>query len=203
MRHDFLDRYARLRSPVHRLPALTKTFGSLCLVIATVSVDISHVSFFVTAGAVLLIVAAVSSIPWSFILKRLLLLEPFAAGIALMAFLQPDGTTLFLSIMTKSTICLFTMVLLSNTTPFADLLHVLRRLGVPGILITIMALMYRYLFVLIDESERLNRARRSRTFTTARFHRWHALASLIGQLFIRSTERAERIFTAMTARGWK
>jgi cobalt/nickel transport system permease protein len=63
--------------------------------------------------------------------------------------------------------------------------------------------MYRYLFVLIDEAERLNRARSSRTFSASRLRRWHTLASLIGQLFVRSTERAERIYAAMSARGWK
>jgi cobalt/nickel transport system permease protein len=63
--------------------------------------------------------------------------------------------------------------------------------------------MYRYLFVLIDEGERLSRARMSRTFSTNRVRKWQALGSLIGQLFVRSTERAERIYAAMTARGWR
>lgn len=203
MRHDFLDRYSRLQSPLHRLPAMAKLIGSLCLVIAVVTVNFSHISFFVAAGGFLVVVAFISTIPWRFTIKRLLYLEPFALGIALMALFQPGGPSLFFSIMTRSTLCLFTMILLSNSTPFADLLQTLRRLRLPGILITIMALMYRYLFVLVDEAERLNRARRSRTFTAHRLRRWHVLASLIGQLFIRSTERAERIYAAMTARGWK
>jgi cobalt/nickel transport system permease protein len=79
----------------------------------------------------------------------------------------------------------------------------MKRLGVPRLLVTILALLYRYLFVLIDEAERLNRARASRTFSSNRRKKWHMLASLIGQLFVRSTERAERIYAAMTARGWK
>jgi len=109
----------------------------------------------------------------------------------------------FLAIMVKSTICLLTVLLLSNTTPFAELLAVLRRIGVPKIFVTILALMYRYLFVLIDEAERLNRARESRSFSKTRFKKWSSMASLAGQLFVRSTERAERIYAAMTARGWK
>ena len=134
---------------------------------------------------------------------RLILLEPFALGIALMALFQENGGTVFLSILVRSTLCLFTARLLSNTTPFASLLRTMKRLGVPRLLVTIFALLYRYLFVLIDEAERLNRARASRTFTMSRRRKWHMLASLIGQLFVRSTERAERIYAAMTARGWK
>ncbi|MGA2586237.1 MAG: CbiQ family ECF transporter T component [Candidatus Aminicenantales bacterium] len=32
---------------------------------------------------------------------------------------------------------------------------------------------------------------------------WVLLSRIVGQLFLRSTERAERIYAAMSARGWK
>jgi cobalt/nickel transport system permease protein len=203
MRHDFLDRYSRLDSPIHRLPTIVKLFGAFGIVAATVSVSFTHPWFFVVIAGLLLLLSVLTSIPWRFIFGRLILLEPFALGIALMALLQANGGMVFLSILVKSTLCLFTVILLSNTTPFSNLLQTMKQLGVPRLLVTILALLYRYLFVLIDEAERLNRARASRTFSTSRRKRWHTLASLIGQLFVRSTERAERIYTAMTARGWK
>jgi cobalt/nickel transport system permease protein len=203
MRHDFLDRYSRLDSPIHRLPTIVKLLGTLCIVTASVSVSMTHSWFFITLAGLLLVLSAFTSIPWRFIFGRLILLEPFALGIALMALFQENGGLVFLSILVKSTLCLFSMILLSNTTPFSSLLLSMKRLGVPRLLVTILALLYRYLFVLIDEAERLQRARASRTFSTSRTKKWHMLASLIGQLFVRSTERAERIYAAMTARGWK
>ena len=203
MRHDFLDRYSRLDSLIHRLPTIVKLIGSLCIVAAIVSVSFTHYWFLFIVAGLLLLISAVTSIPWRFIFGRLILLEPFALGIAFMALFQENGGMVFLSILVRSTLCLFTMILLSNTTPFSSLLQTLARLGVPRLLVTILALLYRYLFVLIDEAERLNRARISRTFSTSRRKRWQMLASLIGQLFVRSTERAERIYAAMTARGWK
>lgn len=203
MRHDFLDRFSRIDSPIHRLPTAVKLFASLCITASIVVVHFSHGWFFAAAAVLLLILSASTTIPWRFVFGRLILLEPFAFGIAVMALFQVNGVEIFFSILTKSTLCLFTMILFSNTTPFSDLLHTLRRFGVPGLLITILALMYRYLFVLIDEAERLSRARSSRTFTSGRIRKWNAMASLIGQLFVRSTERAERIFAAMSARGWK
>jgi cobalt/nickel transport system permease protein len=63
--------------------------------------------------------------------------------------------------------------------------------------------MHRYLFVLLDESERMRRARASRTFQRQRRVRWNLLGSVVGQLFVRASERAERIYAAMCARGWK
>jgi len=63
--------------------------------------------------------------------------------------------------------------------------------------------MYRYLFVLVDEAQRMKRARASRTFTVRRGRSWRTLATVVSQLFIRASERAERIYGAMCARGWK
>jgi cobalt/nickel transport system permease protein len=203
MRHDFFDRYSRLNSPLHRLPAAAKLAAALGLVIAIVSVPMTCWPCYGTAALILAAGAALSRVPPGFILRRLLLLEPFVLGVSILALFRPDGTTLFLSLIIKSTLCLLTMILLSNTTPFAKILEVLRTIGMPGIIITVLALMYRYLFVLIDEAERMHRARLSRTYTPAKTRWWNAAASVISQLFVRSSERAERIYAAMLSRGWK
>jgi len=93
------------------------------------------------------------------------------------------------------------MVLLASTTPFPQLLGVLRWLRVPHLLTTTLALMYRYLFVLADEAQRMQRARQSRSFSARRWPGWRVLATVISQLFVRATARAERIYLAMLARG--
>jgi cobalt/nickel transport system permease protein len=129
--------------------------------------------------------------------------EPFVLGFSMLALFRPGGISLFVSLIVKSTLCLLTAILLSNTTPFSRLLAVLRNIGVPGIIITVLALMYRYLFVLIDEAERMHRARTSRTFVAANVRWWHSAATVVSQLFVRSSERAERIYAAMLSRGWK
>jgi cobalt/nickel transport system permease protein len=109
----------------------------------------------------------------------------------------------FAQVMLKANLCLLTTVLLANTTPFTEILRVLKRLHVPWLFVTTLTLMHRYLFVLADETERMRRARLSRTFTPGRRFQWQALSSVAGQLFVRASERAERIYNAMSARGWK
>ena len=146
---------------------------------------------------------AVSQIPLWFLLKRLLLLEPLVLGVAGLMWFQPDGGKIFALVMFKANLCLLTTILLSNTTPFAELLRVLQRLRMPWVFVTTLTLMHRYLFVLRDEAERMRRARASRTFTRGRRFQWLALSSVLGQLFVRASERAERIYNAMCARGWK
>jgi len=200
MRHDFLDSHSRLDSPVHRLPAGIKLASALLFVFLLV---LAPLPACVPIAAVLVVVALLSRLPASFLVKRLLLLEPFVLGVAVLTLFQPHGIEVFAAIVARSTLCLFTMLLLSSTTPFAELLCVLKRMRVPALLVTTLALMYRYLFVLMDEGERMQRARACRTFERRRWHGWKALGTVAGQLFVRSTERAERIYAAMLARGWK
>ncbi len=192
------DHYARTDSPIHRLPAALKLATALLLVLGLVLLRPG--GWFAGAALGLVVVAGLSRIPPAFLVGRLLLLEPLVLGVAALALLQPGGLRVFATILTKSTLCLFTMILLANTTPFSEILGVLRRVRFPALLITTLALMYRYLFVLADEAERMQRARQARTFGRTR---WAVLATVLGQLFVRSTERAERIYAAMCARGWK
>jgi cobalt/nickel transport system permease protein len=203
MRHDFLDRYSRLDSPVHRLPAAVKLGVTLSMVVAIVVMPMSLWAFFLAIALFLIGVAAASRIPPRFLATRILLFEPPVLGAAVLAILQPDGGKIFAAIIVRTTLCLFAIILLSNTTPFAELLQVLKRARIPTLMITTLALMYRYLFVLTDEAQRMRRARASRTFRRGRLWAWQTLATVIGQLFIRTTERAERIYMAMCARGWK
>ena len=203
MRHDFLDRYSRLHSPVHRLPAYAKLLAAVVLICAAVIVPAQQWSAFAAIWGVCLAATMAAKLPWRFVILRLLFLEPFALGIAGMAFFQENGVQVFAGILLKSTTTLLVVILLSNTTPFSSLLEVLRSVKVPPLLITVLALTYRYLFILIDEGERISRARESRTFRGGRTSAWFSGASLVGQLFVRSTERAERVFAAMSSRGWK
>jgi len=203
MEHGFLDRYSRLRSPVHRLPAAVKLVAALAIVVLLTWVPRGEWGWLQAAGAFLLAVTGLAGLPWGFVIRRLLFAELFVVGVAVMSLLQPDGLRLFLFLVAKSTLCLLTMVLLANTTPFAELLRVLKAARVPALLVTTLSLMYRYMFVLLGEGQRMRRARLSRTFTGRQARSWRTRASVLGQLFIRSSERAERIYGAMCARGWR
>jgi len=203
MHRDFFDRYSRLNSTIHNLPASVKVSVSLGIIFIIILLSILHHWIFLMISLLLVIISGVSKIPWRFLLGRLFFLEPFALGIAVMSLFQHNGTTIFLSILIKSTLCLFTIILLSTTTPFSEILVLFRKVGVPALLLTVLALTYRYLFVLIDESLRLRRARDSRMFVVRKSRMWYSLTSLLAQLFIRSTERSERIYAAMISRGWQ
>ena len=152
----------------------------------------------------LMTVAWLSRLPPGFLLKRLLLLEPFVLGVAALSLWQPHGGSLFWHAIARSTLCLGTLVLLAATTPFSEIVRVLRDWHVPSLLLTTLTLMDRYLFVLVEETGRMQRARASRAFVPrSRWAAWSELAEMLGQLFVRSVTRAERIYAGMCARGWK
>jgi len=177
--------------------------GAVLFAVSTVLLPRSAWAGYIAGGVVLILIAGLSRIPPLYLAKRLLSLEPFVLGVALLSLFQANGLGVFLAMLVKSTLCLFCMVVLSGTTTMSELLAVLTRLRVPGLLVTTLALTYRYLFLLVDEMERMRRARRSRTFIRRRFHAWRSLATIIAQLLVRTSERAERVYAAMCARGWK
>jgi cobalt/nickel transport system permease protein len=190
-------------SSIARLPAAFKLGVALVIIVGTVLAPPGAVGWFVGAALVLVITAGLSRIPPLFLLKRLAWLSPLVLSVALVNAWQPAARGSWVAVATKSAICLLTIILVSNTTPFSRILRVLKAVRVPGLLITTIALMHRYLFVLVEEAERMRRARASRTFTHRRGTRWQALSTVVGQLFVRASERAERIYDAMCARGWK
>lgn len=196
-----LDNYSHLDSPVHRLPAWAKMLAAVALVVVLVTAPPSA-ALYVSATLALVLVAAVSRVPAAFLLKRLLLLEPFVLGVAVLVLMRPDGLRLFGIVLIRSTLCIAAMVLLSNTTPFSQMLLVLRRVRVPVLMVTTLALMYRYLYVLQDEAARMRTARASRTFDDGRRRTWHGLSTVVAQLFVRASARSERIYAAMCSRGW-
>ena len=191
------------RGALHRAPAGLKLAVALALMLTVVSLPRAQLAGLLAVAVILTGLSAASGIPVLFLLKRLLLLEPLVLGVAGLMFFQPGGGRVFALVMLKANLCLLTAILLSNTTPFTELVRVLRRGRVPWLFLTTLTLMHRYLFVLADEAERMRRARASRTFTRGRRLQWQALSSVAGQLFVRASERAERIYNAMCARGWK
>ncbi|HET8965902.1 MAG TPA: CbiQ family ECF transporter T component, partial [Candidatus Acidoferrum sp.] len=163
-----IEATGRQSGPVHRFPADLKLILAIALILTVVLLPPTR-ALFVSVTLFLILVALLSRIPLLFLLKRLLLLEPFVLGVALLSIFQLDGWRVMLLVMLRCTLCLATTVLLAETTAPSALIAVLRKIRAPSLLVTTLLLMYRYLFVLMDETQRMRRARASRSFTTSRW----------------------------------
>jgi cobalt/nickel transport system permease protein len=201
--HSGAIHHHSFEGPLSRFSAEMKLAGALILILGTVLLPPNRAEWYVGVFILLAAITLWSQLPLGFVLRRLALLSPLVLSLAVVNAWQPVHRAPWLAVAAKSMLCLLTIILVSNTTPFTQILRVLQRIRVPALLVTTLTLMHRYLFVLVEESERMRRARSSRTFSNRRRFRWQTLATVLGQLFIRASERAERIYDAMCARGWK
>jgi cobalt/nickel transport system permease protein len=202
--------YAPTTSLLRRLPAGLKFALALAVVLAASLLPRHLAPYLALPAGVVLLAIPLARLPLWPLARRILLLEPFVLGVALLAFFRPlpagsapvERWYEFGFLVARCTVALVAMVLFTAATPFADILRLFQKLRVPALLVTTLALMHRYIFVLADESARMRRARQSRTFTGRQGHRWQTLSTIIAQLFLRASDRADRIYDAMRARGW-
>lgn len=221
MKHSFLDKYSGLDSPVHRVDARAKVLCALAMIAAAVTTPAARPAAFGAYFAILATVFLFSRIPLRHILARLAVIAPFIFLFALVSpFVphyrgEPGVDTGFLglrfypacgvvvwSVTARALAGVLCVVALTATTPFHELLRGLERLRVPGLFLAMLGFTYRYLFIFIDEFERMKRARDSRSFGGSAL--WHArvLGRMTGTMFLRSYERGERVYGAMAARGF-
>ncbi len=201
MRHNFIDRYAVLDSPLHVLECRSKLIAFTALIIAILCIPMKSGGLFFAYFFATTILMGISQVPLAYILGRTLVILPF---IMLASLAAPWKGLSGLGILTiRAVLCLILLILLTNTTRFVELLRGLRKLGCPQILVMNLGFLYRYLFVLTEEAMRMKQARDCRRVGRAPFREeLKVLSSMLGTLLIRSFERAERMYGAMLSRGY-
>jgi len=229
MHVHFLDPYRPRRSPVHSLDGRVKLVLALAFIFSVALTPSGAWPVYILLFSLVLCAEVISDLGVRYVLKRSLLAFPFvlaalpvifttsgAAALELtlgpwtLAITQP-GLERFLSIACKSWISVQAAVVLAASTPFPDLLAAMRAIHVPRLLVAIFSLMWRYLFVLVDEALRLMRARAARSARSADpalkvggSLAWRARVAggIAGSLFLRAIERSDRIYMAMVSRGY-
>jgi len=101
-----------------------------------------------------------------------------------------------------ASLCLGGVALVWASTRQALLLSGLRGLGVPAVFTEILGLMLRYLEVLRPELHRLTDARAARSIGPHGPGQVQSAANVVGTLFLRAYDRADRVAQAMAARGY-
>lgn len=227
MHFDAFDRYHDTDSFIHRLDPRVKVVVTIAFILSNALLPDGAWMAFVLAWLFLLFTNALSELGILFTLRRSLIALPFALVAVTVLFSIPGnpltsfhflfwdltitdaGLLRFESILVRSWLSVQMAILLVGTTRFPDIVHALEHLRVPSILTTIIAFLYRYLFVLVDEVFRLLRAREARSAAVPGVRAgggvaWRAgvAGNMAGQLFLRSYERSDRVYNAMLARGY-
>jgi len=195
-----------------RTPNQSTDFGTILLVLALAIPVIGAllpIEVWPVHGVLLVVVFALLTlwdVPISWIWRRL---KWFLPVITLFAISVPlsqgfsTGLDVMSSIIVRGTLSFMTVLWLSHALPFPRLLRMLNTWKVPNVLLAMLSMMHRYSLVLWNELNSMRTARRARLFeSTSLRTRWMSNARMIGMLLIRSLTQAERIHSAMTARGW-
>lgn len=222
-----LERYSVGDSRIHSLEPRVKVMLTLLAILAVVTLPDGAWLVFGLAWLLVLVLNLLAELGPAYSFKRSFVALPFALAAITIIFTLPGrpvltftlgpwqfqatdaGLLRFSSIMIRSWIAVQMAILLTATTRFPDLLHALRHLYMPPLIVAIISFMYRYITVLADETQRLMRARESRSAglegrRAGGSLAWRArvVGNMAGQLFLRSYERSERIYSAMQARGF-
>ncbi len=216
MHHSYIDRLAYQDTVLGRRDPRAKVACALALVLALVLVPEGRFLALGLLAGLVLGVAAASPVSLGYVLRRSLLVLPFAGAAALaVAFSRPgrplaglgpfqltaQGLEAAASLLFKATVAAWVLLLLAATTRFDHLLAALRWYRLPGLFLEILSFLYRYLFLLVDEAQRMSRARAARS--PGRVQRpWATAAAMITALAARSYERGQRVYLAMLARGY-
>jgi cobalt/nickel transport system permease protein len=208
--------YVHGDSPVHRLPPECKVAALLVFVIAVVATPPRAVWAFAIYAGIAVLAIAIAGVPFGVVARRALIEVPFVLFAVMLPFLGPPPDVVLgsmelsvlglwgaWSIVIKGTLGVLASITLTASTEVTDILEGLDRLRVPRVFTDIAGFMVRYLDVILGEQRRMRVAMLSRGYDPRWWWRARALASSAGSLFIRSYERGERVFFAMTARGYQ
>ena len=205
-------------SLINKLDPRTRLISAV--VLALVIAVSSGVTTIVTAFALSLIFISISGVNLQAVFKRILVVNIFILlfwVILPFTFKEPDaamihigtveisreGVLLAAKITLKSNAILLFFISLVAAMPLGLLGHAMNRLHVPKKMVQLFLLTYRYLFVIEQEYQRLLTAARVRCFhSKTKLHTYKTYAFIVGMLFVRASEQAERVHQAMRCRGF-
>lgn len=95
------------------------------------------------------------------------------------------------------------LYLLALTTPLSEVLGLLRRLGVPKLLLELMVLAYRQIFVLLQIAREMTVSQQSRLGYATAGNSLRSLAALAANLFLRIHQRSRQLHRGLSARGYE
>ncbi|MFC1944467.1 cobalt ECF transporter T component CbiQ [Chloroflexota bacterium] len=212
-----IDEYSKLDSPLHRWEPRCKLIGLMVLIFA-----FSYIQDLRMLLAMLLVTAVIyitSGLPVSFLLGRLrypsffllvvILTLPFLSGETTVMSIGPldlreEGLLSVVLIATRFLSILTIGLVLFSTAPFLTTIKAMRALGLPAILADMVLLSFRYLHEIGGNLQQMQTSMRLRGFRRNHFstRSFRVLAWLSGSILVRSYERSEWVYKAMTLRGY-
>ncbi len=216
-----IDRYAGISSPIHRWDPRLRLVSIFTLIFSVIL--LYNLQLVVIGMIFAIILTCISKIPFSFVLSRMKLvfifvipffvIIPFTiigTGVEIASF---GGITLSYRgieyvkfaalIVLKALTAVMLIFPMIGTSRMDITIKALEGLHLPNKLVQMFAFTYRYIFVLDDEFTRMDRSLTSRGFKRrGDLYTLITTSKAIAMLFVKSYERADRVFYAMRSKGY-
>ncbi|MGV8074440.1 MAG: cobalt ECF transporter T component CbiQ [Syntrophobacteraceae bacterium] len=210
----YLDTLSYRDTPVHRLDPRVKLVTTLFFVVCVISFNKYELSGLIPFVIYPIVLVALGNLPSGYLLRKMLFAVPFAFFIGIfnplldrdiLIHLGPIGISggwvSFFSIMIRFGLTVTAALILIASTGFNAVCMAMEKMGIPNIFAVQLLFLYRYIFVLTDEALRMARARSLRSFGRKGMG-LKVFSYMIGQLLLRTLDRAQRIHLAMRCRGF-
>ena len=209
-----MDTLAAGDSPVHRVHPAAKLLTTIAYIAVTVSFGKYQLSALLVMILYPALLFALSGVRVGTCFRKLRFVLPLVLAVGLFNPLfdraplltvggvaVSGGVVSMVTLMLKGVFCLMASFLLVATTPIDELCAALRRLHVPSMLVTLLLLTYRYVGVMTEELSVMTNAYHLRApgQKGVKFAAW---GSFLGQLLLRSMDRADELYGSMQLRGF-
>lgn len=209
-----LDELSTKNTAIHRINPVIKLLVTLSYLLIVVSYGKYEVAGLIPMVLYPLVVASAGDIPFRPMLGGLLIAAPLVIGIGIFnplldtqivfslgAVNISSGMISFAALLLKCSLTVLAALLLISTTGINKIAAALHKLHIPDIFIIQLLLTYRYLSVLLGEASRTSAAYSLRA-PNQRGIDSKAWGSLLGQLLLRTYDRAQRVYQGMKLRGF-
>ena len=209
-----MDEMAMGTSGIHKLHPLCKLIVTITYIFVVVSFHKYDFSGLIVMALVPVLLFQAAEIPVHVCFYKLRMVLPLVCAVGLAnpfldqvpvlqigGWIITGGVISMLTLMMKGCLTLMASFLFVATTPIDRLCAALRKLHVPKVLTTLLLLTYRYVGVMIEEASLMMQAYSLRAPGQKGVH-ISAWGSFLGQLLLRSTDRAQELYNSMILRGF-
>jgi len=216
MFENTLDNYAHSNNLINVNTYFKVLFGIITMLVSLMSTS-PVIPLIITIFMSYLIVFR-AKIAWKFYLKFFMI--PFSFGLLTFIFMAlffgigshiwelgifnlavtSDGFNLGLLVFTRMLGGFTCMAFLALTTPMTELFSVMELIKIPKIVLELAMLMYRYIFVFLDEATNMYHAQETRLGYSSFKKSFKSMGMLGSNLFIRTWIKGEQAYIAMESR---
>lgn len=211
----YMDTLSQGESILHKMDPRILLVTSLAFLFIVISFDKYVIAPLIPFFLYPVFLLMIGELPLFYFLKKIIVISPFILFFVILnpffdrqtvmqigSFSLSGGMISSFSILLRFILTVSTGLILMSLIGIHGICLGLEKLYVPKTFVTQILLLYRYLFILTEELSKMMLAKSLRQFGHHQM-KFETYISILGHLFLRSLDRAERVYLSMCARGFK